>query len=90
MNCKSIESEILTHNLYLTTFFHRKLNFEVKVFPGATDSRYLRKLSIPVLGFSPMNCTPILLHEHDEFLDANIYIEGIQIYSKIIEKLAMS
>lgn len=41
---------------------------EPEVFPAGTDSRFLRELQIPALGFSPMKNSPILLHEHNEFL----------------------
>jgi aminoacylase len=60
----------------------------VQVFPGGTDSRYLRSVGIPAIGFSPMNNTPVLLHDHDEFLGADVYLKGIEIYKKIIEKIA--
>jgi aminoacylase len=58
------------------------------VFPGGTDSRYIRGLGIPAIGFSPMNFTPVLLHDNDEFLKADIYLKGIDIYKKIIPSLA--
>jgi aminoacylase len=64
------------------------LKFKVQVFPGGTDSRYIRAAGIPAIGFSPMNYTPVLLHDHDEFLHADIYLKGIEIYKKIIEKIA--
>jgi aminoacylase len=38
----------------------------------ATDSRYLRQVGIPAFGFSPINRTPILLHDHNEFLSAKV------------------
>lgn len=58
------------------------------VFPGGTDSRYIRGVGIPAIGFSPMNNTPILLHDNDEFLKADIYLKGIEIYQKIIANIA--
>lgn len=58
------------------------------VFPGGTDSRYIRGVGIPAIGFSPMNNTPILLHDNDEFLKADIYLRGIEIYKKIISNIA--
>ena len=48
----------------------------------------LIQIGIPVLGFSPMNETPILLHDHDEYLNENIYLKGIDIYTKIIQALS--
>lgn len=45
-------------------------------------------MNIPVIGFSPMNHTPVLLHEHDEFIKASTYLDGIDIYRKLLLKLA--
>jgi len=63
------------------------LKFETEVFPAATDGRFLRKLGIPCFGFSPMNHTPILLHDHNEFLNREVYLRGIQIYERLITDL---
>lgn len=65
----------------------RGLKIKPQVFPGGTDSRYIRQLGIPALGFSPMNFTPVLLHDHDEFIKAETYLTGIKIYKKIIPKV---
>lgn len=59
-----------------------------RVFPGATDSRFLRSFGIPALGFSPINNTPILLHDHNEYLRADTYLRGIEIYKKVIAAVA--
>jgi len=64
------------------------LKTNVLVFPGGTDSRYIRNVGIPAIGFSPMNNTPVLLHDNDEFLKADIYLKGIEIYQKIIANIA--
>lgn len=79
-------------NVYWTAFksaiSELNLKHKVQVFPGGTDSRYLRSVGIPAIGFSPMNHTPVLLHDHDEFLQADIYLKGIEIYKKIISNVA--
>ncbi|XP_017144301.2 aminoacylase-1 [Drosophila miranda] len=64
------------------------LAIKPQIFTGGTDSRYLRQVGIPALGFSPMNNTPVLLHDHDEFLQADTYLRGVQIYQKIISSIA--
>ena len=69
-------------------FFTRDLKISKQIFAGGTDSRYIREVGIPALGFSPMNHTPVLLHDHDEFIRADTYLRGIEIYKKIIPKLA--
>ena len=65
-----------------------KLSIFKTIFPASTDSKYLRSCGIPAIGFSPMNNTPILLHDHNEFLNENVFLRGIDIYCSIISKLA--
>ncbi|XP_053682847.1 aminoacylase-1B-like [Sabethes cyaneus] len=64
------------------------LKVKPQIFPGGTDSRYIRGIGIPAIGFSPMNHTPVLLHDHDEFLHVDTYLKGIEIYRKIITNVA--
>ncbi|KAL6858987.1 hypothetical protein ACP4OV_017989 [Aristida adscensionis] len=59
-----------------------------EIFPASTDARYFRQLGIPAFGFSPMANTPILLHDHNEFLRKDEYLKGIGIYESIIKALA--
>lgn len=37
-----------------------------EILASTTDACYMRQLGIPILGFSPMVNTPILLHDHNE------------------------
>ena len=61
------------------------------VFSAATDSRWVRMmLAIPCFGFSPMRNLPILLHDHDEYIRVENYLEGIAIYEKLIVALCES
>eukprot|EP00612_Vaucheria_litorea_P001199 CAMPEP_0171451930 /NCGR_PEP_ID=MMETSP0945-20130129/239_1 /TAXON_ID=109269 /ORGANISM="Vaucheria litorea, Strain CCMP2940" /LENGTH=420 /DNA_ID=CAMNT_0011976491 /DNA_START=27 /DNA_END=1289 /DNA_ORIENTATION=- len=79
------------YGLFLDTI---KDNFnvpvEAEIFPAGTDSQNFRRLGIPVLGFSPMRNTPILLHEHNEWIHEDTFIEGIGIYEVVIEKFVMA
>ena len=59
-----------------------------RIFPAGTDSRYIREVGIPAFGFSPMNNTPVLLHDHNEFLNENIFLRGIDIFCDIIGEMA--
>jgi len=45
------------------------------------------QLGYPAIGFSPMNTTLILLHNHNEFLN-ELFLRGIDIYCEIIPALA--
>ncbi|XP_043714364.1 aminoacylase-1-like isoform X2 [Telopea speciosissima] len=56
-----------------------------EVFPASTDSQYFRQRGLPAIGFSPMANTPILLHDHNEFLNQVEYLKGIEIYESIIK-----
>ncbi|XP_058070426.1 uncharacterized protein LOC131219346 isoform X2 [Magnolia sinica] len=65
----------------------RKANGRInkpEIFPASTDSRYFRQQGIPAIGFSPMANTPILLHDHNEFLSKEEYLKGITMYESII------
>lgn len=63
------------------------LDIRPEIFPGRTDSCFVREAGIPALGFSPMNRTPVLLHDHDEFVAADVYLSGIGMYVKLIAAL---
>jgi len=67
-----------------------KMGIEIvtEIFPAGTDSRFLRGVGIPAFGFSPMANSPILLHEHDEYLERGVFLEGIGVYTGLIEALA--
>lgn len=79
-------------NIYWTTFQAAfedlGLKMKTEIFPAGTDSRFLRELGIPAIGFSPINNTPILLHDHDEFLNSAMFLRGIEIYCKLLTKVA--
>lgn len=59
-----------------------------EILPSSTDARFIRQLGIPALGFSPMTNTPILLHDHNEFLKDTVYLRGIEVYESIISTLS--
>ncbi|EDL77313.1 rCG25777, isoform CRA_b [Rattus norvegicus] len=64
------------------------LTLEPEIFPAATDSRYIRAVGIPALGFSPMNRTPVLLHDHNERLHEAVFLRGVDIYTRLVAALA--
>lgn len=92
----SMNPSIICKNLLLALYLNfkwnslnsRQLKTKLQVFPGGTDSRHIRSVGIPAIGFSPMNNTPVLLHDHDEFLQADVYLRGIEIYKEIIGNVA--
>lgn len=64
------------------------LKIQTEIFPAFTDSRFIRQLGIPSFGFSPMDGSPILLHEHNEYLSRDVFLKGIGIYEVLIAELA--
>jgi len=63
-------------------------SFKPQIFQGATDGRHLREMGVPIVGFSPLRRTPMLLHAHDEFLSVERFLEGVHIYELLIPELA--
>jgi aminoacylase len=61
---------------------------EAEIFPAATDSRFLREHGINAFGFSPMPRTPVLLHEHNEWLGVATFLEGVKCYIAMLPLLA--
>ncbi|MCL7029272.1 hypothetical protein MKW94_014036 [Papaver nudicaule] len=59
-----------------------------EILASTTDARYMRELGIPAFGFSPMTNTPILLHEHNEYLEESVFMRGIKIYESVISTLS--
>jgi len=45
-------------------------------------------MGIPVLGFSPINKTEECYHDHNEYLNRDTFLKGIEIYTKIIPSVA--
>ncbi|VVC39298.1 Peptidase M20,ArgE/DapE/ACY1/CPG2/YscS, conserved site,Peptidase M20, dimerisation domain,N-acyl-L- [Cinara cedri] len=67
-----------------------KMNMKLNtcVATGGTDARFIRNEGIPALGFSPMNNTITLAHDHNEFINEKTFIKGLDIYYNIIKGLA--
>uniref|UniRef100_A0A8D2EBN4 Aminoacylase-1 n=1 Tax=Theropithecus gelada TaxID=9565 RepID=A0A8D2EBN4_THEGE len=64
------------------------LSLEPEIMPAATDSRFIRAVGVPALGFSPLNRTPVLLHDHDERLHEAVFLRGVDIYTRLLPALA--
>lgn len=79
---------MLFETIFNCFFFFRNLKLKPQIFTGGTDSRYIRQLGLPAIGFSPMNNTPILLHDNDEYIAVDTFVKGIEIYRKIITEVA--
>ncbi|PRP83153.1 N-acyl-L-amino-acid amidohydrolase [Planoprotostelium fungivorum] len=64
------------------------LKVDPQIFPAGTDSRFFRNMNIPAFGFSPINHTPVLLHDHNEYLNEKVFLKGIDVYTRLIRDLS--
>ncbi|KAI1710839.1 peptidase family m20/M25/M40 domain-containing protein [Ditylenchus destructor] len=55
---------------------------------GASDSKFLREIGIKALGFNPTNNTPVVLHMSNEFISEDVLLVGIDVFVKLIPRLA--
>ena len=67
---------------------YQDMEIVTRIFPASSDSSYLRNVGIPSYGFSPMPNTPVLLHDHNEFLNENVFLRGIEIFCDVISEMA--
>merc|ERR1711991_102301 len=74
--------------VFTNTFDELNVKIVPEIFPAGTDSRFLRAAGIPAFGFSPMSGTPILLHDNDERLGIDRFVEGIGIFERLIVNMA--
>uniref|UniRef100_A0A915DB75 N-acyl-aliphatic-L-amino acid amidohydrolase n=1 Tax=Ditylenchus dipsaci TaxID=166011 RepID=A0A915DB75_9BILA len=67
-----------------------KCDFDTEISVSGIDARYMREVGIPAIGFSPIINHPLVSgwHTHDEFLNETTFLRGIQLYMKIIHRLA--
>jgi aminoacylase len=76
------------YGVFCDAMAEQQLSIDPQVFPAATDSRFLRALGIRALGFSPMKNTEIMLHENNEYIPEQTYLDGIRVYTGLLYKLA--
>ncbi|KAI8906259.1 hypothetical protein EDD86DRAFT_210233 [Gorgonomyces haynaldii] len=64
-----------------------QIPLEPEIFPAATDSRFLRQIGLNCLGISAIRNHPVLLHDHDEYLNEKTFIEGIDFYRDFLSAI---
>lgn len=80
-------SLVSTKNITNENLYFRGLKIKPMLCPGGTDARFVREF-VPALGFSPLNFTEIRIHEHNEYVNKNVFLKGIDVYAAIIPSLA--
>jgi len=66
------------------------INLTKEIFPASTDARFIREIGITAFGFSPLINTPILLHDHNEFVNEEVFLRGIDVLYKVVIDMANS
>ena len=83
----SVKRDDLWFSAILKAINKHQLTIRPQVMSANTDARYLREAGIAVFGFSPMPNTPVLLHDHDEFLNEKVFLKGIESFVDIVENV---
>ncbi|KAK4878648.1 hypothetical protein RN001_011154 [Aquatica leii] len=82
----------LENNAYWDVMRRVAKDFNVPLEPqislGASDSRFVVEINIPVLSFSPIRNTTYLVHNHDERISIDAFLDGIRFMHKIIPAFA--
>ncbi|KAL2928282.1 Aminoacylase-1 [Bienertia sinuspersici] len=55
---------------------------------GSTDASFFRQRGLPAIGFSAIANTPDRVHDHNEFLNQEEYLKGVDMYASIIKAYA--
>ncbi len=80
------------HNPWFSVFYDalasRGVKITPEVFPASTDARFVRAVGVAAFGFSPMRKTDMLLHEHNEWVGEDIFLEGVGVYETLIRSLS--
>ena len=83
----SLDADNIWWQLFRASCARMGVELETVIFPAATDSRFFRKIGVPAIGFSPMKQTEILLHEHNENLPKDVFLNGIEVYVNIFQDM---
>ncbi|KAF5276178.1 hypothetical protein FQA39_LY18600 [Lamprigera yunnana] len=83
---------ILSNNPFWAAFENtvKKMNIalKTKILDASSDAKYLRQVGVPTLGFCPHLHTPNRAHQHNEYMNINIFLHGIDSFCKIIPALS--
>lgn len=72
----------------VTDYFDSKeIQTTKSIFVASTDAQFLRKLGIPTIGMSLIRNTKVLLHDHNEYIPIESFLEGIDMYVDLLKKI---
>ena len=68
-------------------FEDKGIDINLDIFQASTDAQFLRKLGIPTIGMSLIRNTKVLLHDHNEYIPIESFLEGIDMYVELLKKI---
>ena len=71
--------------MYPATFGIKK---SYMVWIVSSVAHYSRAVGYEALGFSYMPKTPVLLHDHNEFLHEDVFLKGIDVFEEVVQRMA--
>uniref|UniRef100_A0A0N5ABV2 tRNA-synt_2 domain-containing protein n=1 Tax=Syphacia muris TaxID=451379 RepID=A0A0N5ABV2_9BILA len=77
---------IITSIFVLQCVLNRKFDYVI-YYSRLLYSFHFQK-GCKVIGFSPIICTPPLLHANDEYIEESVFLNGVEIYENLIQALA--
>jgi hypothetical protein len=63
-------------------------NTSVQIFKWIKQQFRYPQVGVPTLGFAPMCNTPVRMHDHNEFLNEQVFLRGIRIYCHLLQAVA--
>ncbi|KAH7709755.1 aminoacylase-1-like isoform 1 [Aphelenchoides avenae] len=75
-------------NAFSTVLEEEDCKMSVEIDIGSSDSSHLRENGYRAIGFSPLNNTPCLLHENNEFVNEKVFLRAVDLFTKLIPRLA--
>lgn len=67
---------------------YRKYQIKPIICPGNTDANQYRSAGLPAIGFTALKNMPCLFHAVDEYITAEQFLTGINVYKALIMNLA--
>lgn len=72
---------------FLRSLTNRGVLYNMTISPGYSDASVFRHENIPVIGFTPINNTPPLIHNNNEYVKKTQFLENIDLLTNIIRDL---
>eukprot|EP01028_Stygiella_incarcerata_P006373 TRINITY_DN25_c0_g2_i2.p1 TRINITY_DN25_c0_g2~~TRINITY_DN25_c0_g2_i2.p1 ORF type:complete len:422 (-),score=98.91 TRINITY_DN25_c0_g2_i2:73-1338(-) len=86
-----IEPPDLYYEAIMETAKSKGVTLVPAIFPAGSDMRHVMTAysgKIPCFGVSFMPATPVLLHDHNEYIKRDIYLRGVGFFEDLVKRVA--